>query len=132
MLDQLPPLADFLPILPLHWTSINHYLLIIMVLAILLTSGEEVSMFFLISVGLVAVLAGASLYLNFFPFSRLFVFLIKTALIGMPLTLVGTSPSEQSRGLSVVTSLLAAPIFLMAFFNCILPGGWQDPRIPWC
>ena len=127
------PIQAFLPVHPLHWTSIDHYLILLSALAILMLSGEDISMGFLIVLAVYALSAGMSLYINFFPIPQFLIFAVRTAVFALPLALVGFSPSEDTRSISIISAVFAFPVFLMTFINCILPHSFADPRILfWC
>lgn len=126
-------IAEYLPFAPLHWTSINHYLVLLAALGVIMTAGPDVSIWFLLSVGVMALSTGFSLYMNYFNLPRLYEFIIRTLIFGLPVVLAGLSKSEQTRGVAVMASILAFPILVMTFATCFL-GGLGDPRIlaSWC
>ena len=124
--DQLLPTA------PLHWTSIMHYLVLAVAIFTLVTSGDKASILHILILAALALLTGADLYINRMPMPRVFVFVIRVLILGIPIIMAGMSPTEQTRSLSVVTAIFAAPILVMTFFSCMIPF-LGDPRIAsWC
>jgi hypothetical protein len=77
-------------------------------------------------------LTGADLYVDRFPMPRLFIFIIRVLILGIPILMAGMAPTEQTRNMSVLTAVLAFPILFVTFFSCVIP--WLgDPRIlSWC
>ncbi len=124
--DQLLPTA------PLNWTSILHYIVLFAAIFTLVTSGDKASILYILVLGALALLTGADLYINRLPMPRLFVFITRVLIVGIPIMLAGMSPTEQTRNLSVVTAIFAFPILVMTFFSCWIPI-LADPRIvSWC
>lgn len=124
--------AELLPTQPLHWTSIIHYIVLFLALFTLVTSGDKASILYILILAALALFTGADLYINRFPMPRLFVFIIRVLILGIPIILAGLSPTEQTRNLSVVTAIFAFPILVMTFFSCWIPF-LADPRIvSWC
>jgi hypothetical protein len=124
--------AELLPTGPLQWTSILHYIVIVSTLFILITSGDKASVFYILILGSLALITGADLYVDRFGIPRLFIFIFRVLILGIPLILSGISPTEQTRSLSGMTAFLASPILAVTFFTCFL-GDWGDPRlVSWC
>lgn len=127
------PISMLTPPFPLHWTSILHYILLLGTLAVLVTSGDKTSILFIILLGVLALIIGADLYLTRIYMPRIFVFLIRVVMVGLPAILAGMSPSEQTRALSGIMALVASPILVLTFFTCNLGPVFGDPRIiNWC
>ncbi|MBN1428143.1 MAG: hypothetical protein JXB07_07145 [Anaerolineae bacterium] len=122
-------IADLLPTAPLHWTSILHYAVLLSALFLLITSGEKASLLHILIMAALALLTGADLYIDQFPISRLFVFIGRVLILGIPLILAGISPTEQTRSFSVLTAILAFPILAITFLTGVLGSPFGDPRI---
>lgn len=126
------PTEQFLPTAPLHWTSIIHYIVLILAIFTLVTSGDKASILYILILGALALLTGADLYINRLPIPRLFIFITRVLIVGIPIILAGLSPTEQTRNLSVVTAIFALPILVITFLSCVIPF-LADPRIvSWC
>jgi hypothetical protein len=124
--------AQLIPPFPLHWTTILHYIVILAAIAMLMTSGDKAPMSFLFVLAALALLAGIDLYSPLLNVSRIFVFLIRFGIFGIPVVLAGLAPTEQARSLGVVTAIIAFPILVVTFITCLL-GPLGDPRIAiWC
>jgi hypothetical protein len=124
--DQLLPTA------PLNWISILHYIVLLLTIFTLVTSGDKASILYILILGTLALVAGADLYIDRFPMPRLFIFIMRVILVGVPIMLAGMSPTEETRNLSVVIAIFAFPILVMTFFSCWIPL-LADPRIKaWC
>lgn len=124
--------ADLLPTAPLNWISILHYIVLMIAIFTLITSGDKASILNILVLGALALLAGADLYIDRFPMPRLFVFIIRVLIVAIPIIMAGMSPTEQTRNLSIVTAVLAFPILFVTFFSCMIPF-LGDPRImSWC
>jgi len=125
-------ISEFLPMAPLHWTSIMHYLVLLTAIISLLGSGDEAPMIYVLALLAVALLTAVSLYLNFLPMPRIFVFLIRVIMLALPLALAGMGPTETTRQFGIIMALVAAPIIAITLFGCAL-GFFGDPRIAfWC
>ena len=125
--------ADILPYAPLHWTSIAHYLVLIMALVMLMASGDKSPIAYLLILAFLALITGADMYIGKFQIARLLVFTLRVFMLGIPIVIAGISPTEESRGLGIMTAACALPIFAVTFFTCILPVKLGDPRIIyWC
>jgi hypothetical protein len=121
-----------LPTAPLQWTSILHYIVLVSALFILITSGDKASIFYILILATLALLTGADMYVDRLAIPRLFIFIIRVLILGIPLILAGISPTEQTRSLSGLTAFLASPILAVTFFTCFL-GDLGDPRlVSWC
>lgn len=125
-------ISEFLPMAPLHWTSIMHYLVLITAIISLLGSGDDAPMLYILALFAVALLTATSLYLNFLSLPRLFVFLIRVIMLAFPLILAGMGPTESTRQFGILMALVSAPILAITLFGCLL-GTLGDPRIAlWC
>jgi hypothetical protein len=122
------------PTLPLHWTSIMHYLVLLGMAYLLLTSGDKTPLLFIIILGFAALTVGVSLYSDKISIPRLFIFLARVVMTGIPIMLAGMSPTENTRSAAILVAILAAPLLAIAFFTCIFGGPpIGDPRIvSWC
>ena len=110
-----------------------HYLVLATAIFTLVTSGDKASIIYILILATLALLTGADLYINRMPMPRVFVFVIRVLILGIPIVLAGMSPTEQTRSLSLVTAIFAAPILVITFFSCMLPLFLADPRIEvWC
>ncbi|MBN1310906.1 MAG: hypothetical protein JXB30_05745 [Anaerolineae bacterium] len=124
--------ADLMPTAPLHWTSILHYIVLVSALFLLITSGDKASLLHIFILAALALVTGADLYIDRLEMPRLFIFIFRVLILGIPLILTGISPTEQTRSFSVFTAIVAAPILAMTFFSCVVPF-LGDPRImSWC
>jgi hypothetical protein len=124
--------AQLLPIQPLHWTSIVHYLVLAAAIFTLITSGDKTSILNILIIASLALLTGADLYVDRFPMPRVFIFIMRVLILGIPILMAGMAPTEQTRNMSVLTAVIASPILFVTFFSCVIP--WLgDPRIAsWC
>jgi hypothetical protein len=124
--------AQLLPIHPLHWTSIMHYLVLAAAIFTLITSGDKTSILNILIIASLALLTGADLYIDRFPMPRVFIFIMRVLILGIPILMAGMAPTEQTRNMSVLTAVIAFPILFVTFFSCVIP--WLgDPRImSWC
>ncbi len=122
-----------LPFAPLHWTSILHYILLLGTLFILVSSQSDVSLIFIFILGLLALVTGADLYANLLGMPRFVIFMLRTAMFGLPMLLGGLSPSESTRGVAIIIGLVAGlPLFAVIFLTCMIPF-LADPRLVyWC
>ncbi len=124
--DQLLPTA------PLNWTSILHYIVLAAAIFTLVTSGDKASILYILILGALALITGADLYIDRFPMPRVFIFIIRVLILGIPILLAGMSPTEQTRNLSAFTAVFAFPILAITFFSCMIRF-LGDPRImSWC
>lgn len=127
-------LSQFVPLAPLHWTSILHYLIILGAVLILSMSGEQAPILFLFMLAVLALLTTADLYVNLLGLSELFVFLARVVMFAIPIVIGGMGPSEQSRGLGILVAILALPVLVTTFLTCTIPL-LADPRLlgmGWC
>jgi hypothetical protein len=126
-------LAEIIPAYPLHWTTIIHYIMLLGMLVILTFSGEEANLLFTLILALLALLVGADLYATELGLDRLFIFLIRVLLLGIPILIAGMAPRGNTRTIGIVLVVLAAPLLFFTFFTCALPPSIGDPRmLPWC
>ena len=124
----------FYPTAPLNWISILHYLFLLTTIYMLVTSGEKTPILYIIILGLQALSGGASLYIDKVVLAPLFAFLIRVAMVAIPLVLAGWSPTENTRSAGVGTAIIALPVLAMTFLSCSIPI-IADPRIynmGWC
>ncbi len=125
----MPNINTFLPLHPLHWTSIMHYLILLGSLFLLMASGDKAPNVYIFAVATLAVLTGLDLYVNYFPIVPLFVFLARVLILGIPLAIGGLGPTEHTRAGGLVIGFVAAlPLLVITFFACNL-GILSDPRI---
>lgn len=126
-------LSQLVPPSPLHWTSIVHYLVLVMALVMLFTSGDKSPVVFLFVLAVLALSTGADLYVGVYQIARLIIFLLRVLMVGLPIMLAGMAPTEDGRAVGIITAVLAAPIFVITFITCLLPWGLGDPRVArWC
>jgi hypothetical protein len=128
------PISVFYPTAPLNWISILHYLILLATVYMLITAGEKTPLLYIMILGLQALMAGASLYVDKVSLAALFVFLARVGLVAIPAILAGWSPTENTRAAGVVTAILGAPILAMTFLSCNI-SILADPRIlnmGWC
>ncbi len=121
--------SAFIPWHPLHWTSIFHYILLLAALFILMSSRSDVSIIFILFLGLLAMVTGADLYAERLGFVGCFaLFLFRTGMVALPLLLAGLSPSEETRAVALVTGLgVGVPLFFAMFLGYFIPF-LADPR----
>jgi hypothetical protein len=122
-------LNQMLPSFPTHWTSIFHYIILLATLFILMSSRSDVSIIFIIVLGALAMATGADLYAERIPAVGCFaIFMFHAAMVGLPLLLGGLSPSEETRGIAVVTGLaFGVPLFASLFLGYFIDF-LGDPR----
>jgi len=125
-------LASLIPIAPLHWTSILHYVILIGALVILVSSQSDVSLAFIFFLAVLALVTAGDLYSNLIAIPRFVIFTFRVGMVGVPLILSGIAPSDDTRGLAVVLSILGFALFSVVFLTCPVPF-LGDPRIvSWC
>jgi len=126
-------LQQIIPPDPWHWTTIFNYLLVLVALGTLVTAGgdDETPLSFLFSLAVLAAMVGLNLYIPFFPIPIFFIFFYRVAMFAIPVILAGLSPTESSRQLGVLMSVIAFPLFIMIFGNPYVPLFLKDPRLPW-
>jgi hypothetical protein len=125
--------ADLIPHYALHWTTILHYLALLGVIAILTTSGDKSSVLFTLVLAALALLIGASLYTHLLGISRVFIFLIRVLIFGIPVVIAGMAPNEQARAFGVAVAILGLPLLILVFFTCWIGQPIGDPRLwGWC
>ena len=128
------PISTFYPTAPFNWITILHYLILLATVYMLVTAGEKTPLLYIIVLGIQALCAGASLYIDKVTIAPLFAFLIRVGMVAIPLVLAGWSPTENTRSAGVMTAILAAPVLAMTFLSCTIPI-IADPRIQnmgWC
>ncbi len=131
---MLGELQQFIPLFPLHYTTIINYLLLLGTIVTLgiAGGGADTPLSFIFIMAVMAGLIGTNLYLNYFPnIPRFAIFLGRVSLFAIPLMLTGLSPNEQSRGLGVMLAVIGFPLFVLIFVNPYMPAFLVDPRIPW-
>jgi hypothetical protein len=127
-------LAEFLPLAPLHWVSILHYLVLIGTIAMLMSTGDQTPTLFLFVLAIEGLLTGVSLYANFFSFVLLFIWLARVAIFAIPIVIAGMGPTEATRSMSIFVALMAIPILVSTFITCSIQIA-ADPRLlvmNWC
>ena len=128
-------LAQLQPTAPFHWISILHYFVLIMTLALLLTSTDKTSTLFVLIVGAQAFLTAGSLYVDKIALEPFIVFIIRVGMTVVPILLAGLSPKDQTRSVAIAGAIGAAPVLFMTIFSCTFGGFLADPRIirlGWC
>jgi hypothetical protein len=127
-------LSEFLPVAPLHWVSIMHYLVLIGTIAMLMSTGDQTPTIFLFVLAALGLLTGVSLYANFFSIVLLFIWLARVAMVAIPLVIGGMGPTETTRSLGVFIAIVALPILVSTFVTCTVDI-LADPRLRmmgWC
>ena len=125
-------LASLIPVAPLHWTSIFHYLILLGALVILLSSQSDVSLAFIFFLASLALVTAGDLYSNLIAIPRFVIFIFRVAMVGVPLILSGIAPSDDTRGLAVILAIIGFALFAVVFLTCMIPF-MGDPRIAgWC
>ena len=128
----MPDLAQALPVAPLHWTSIAHYIILLGALTMMMISGDETPMVFIITLLVWALLTAASLYIDRLPLPDLFTFLTRVLILGIPLMLTGLGPNEQTRQIAIFMAIVAVPLLVTTLLGCWF-GFLMDPRLAiWC
>ena len=111
-------LSDMIPYAPLHWTSIAHYLVLIMALIMLMFSGDKSPVVYLLILAVLALMTGADLYIGKYQIARILVFALPalrastsssrtlsrrsvSASPPTPASLLRTSPSSESAKLAM-------------------------------
>lgn len=124
--------AQLIPIAPLHWTTIIHYLILLGAFFILIASQSDVSLVYIFILAGVAIVTGADLYSNLINFPRFVIFMLRVAMVGLPLIIAGIAPAEELRGIAIILGALGFVIFAITFLTCFIPF-LADPRIVhWC
>lgn len=127
------PLTTMIPAYALHWTSILHYLLLLSTLAVLTVSGDQATVLFTLVLASLALITGADLYAQLIKFNRIFIFLIRVYMVGVPIVIAGMAPVEGTRVLGVLMVLFSAPLLGMVFATCAVGTPIGDPRLlTWC
>lgn len=127
------PLEELIPLFPLHWTTIIHYLLLLGAIFMLTVSGDQASIIFTAVLALFALMVAADLYSHLLNIDRLFIFLIRVLILALPIIFAGMAEVEEVRQISVVLAALAVPIIVMTFLTCWLGPSIGDPRVwGWC
>lgn len=125
-------LSSLIPISPLHWTSIFHYVILLGALVILISSQSDVSLAFIFFLAALALVTAGDLYSNLIAIPRFLIFTFRVAMVGVPLILSGIAPSDDTRGLAVILSIVGFALFAVVFLTCMIPF-LGDPRIAgWC
>jgi len=131
-MPNIPDLSAVLPMAPLHWTSIAHYLILVGALVMLFVSGDKSPMSFILVLLIWAVVLGVSLYLNRLPLPGLITFLVRVAILGIPLLMAGLGPNRETRQLGVLTAIIALPLLVSTLMGCWF-NFLMDPRLAgWC
>lgn len=131
---MLDAVSQFIPLFPLHYTTIINYLLLLGTVFTLAIAGGDADtpLSFIFIMAIMAGLIGTNLYINFFPgIPRIAIFLGRVALFAIPVVLTGLSPNQQSRGLGALLAAIGFPLFVLIFVNPYMPPFLVDPRIPW-
>jgi hypothetical protein len=125
-------LAEIVPAYPLHWTTIIHYIMLLGMLVILTFSGDQANLLFTLVLALLALLVGADLYAAELGMGRLFIFLIRVLLLGIPILVAGMAPRGDMRTVGILLVVLAAPLLFFTFFTCMFPSIGDPRMLPWC
>jgi hypothetical protein len=124
--------ALLIPPFPLHWTSIAHYLVLLGAILLLLFAGDKTSIVYIAVVAIEALLVGLGLYSNLVAVPRLFIFLGRVLLLGIPVVLAGMAPTENARTVAVLMAIVALPLVVVLLITCLL-GPIGDPHVlSWC
>ena len=128
------PVSSLIPPFTWHWTTILHYLMLLGALSALALAGDESSLFLTTVLAIFALLVGADLYLPLLSIQRVFIFLIRVAIFGLPIVIAGLAPTEQSRATGVGLAVLSVPLLALTFLTCYIGSDpFIDPRIlSWC
>ena len=125
-------LVQLIPVAPLHWTSILHYVILLGALLILVSSQSDVSIAFIFSLAALALVTAGDLYSNLINMPRFVIFIFRVGMVGVPLIIMGIAPSDDTRGLSIILAVLGFMLFAVVFLTCLAPA-FGDPRIVgWC
>jgi hypothetical protein len=127
-------LSEFLPVAPLNWVSIMHYLVLLGTIAMLMSTGDQTPTIFLFVLAGLGLLTGVSLYANFFSVVLLFIWLARVAMVAIPIVIAGMGPTETTRSLGVFIAIVALPILVSTFVTCTVDI-LADPRLRmmgWC
>jgi hypothetical protein len=127
------PVQDLIPLYPLHWTTILHYLLLIGAIFLLTISGDQATILFTVVLAIFALLVAADLYSQLLEIDRLFIFLMRIVFFALPIIVGGMADVEEVRQLGFLLAVLALPILVMTFLTCWVGPGIGDPRVyGWC
>lgn len=129
------PAVDFrllIPAYPLHWTTIVHYLLLLGTLMLLLLAGDRASLIYILVLAVEALLIGADLYTHLIAIPRVFTFLNRVVIFGIPVAMTGMAGTEEARTVGGIMAVAALPLLVVTFITCWL-GPLGDPRLlAWC
>ncbi len=121
-----------IPVAPLHWTSILHYLILLGALAILVGSQSDVSLFFIFALATLALITGGDLYANLINLPRFLIFMFRVGMVGIPFLLAGFASNQELRGIAILVGIMGFVLFTLIFLSCLVPL-MADPRIiGWC
>lgn len=127
------PIQELVPLYPLHWTTILHYLLLIGAILLLTISGDQATILFTVVLAIFALLVAADLYSQLLEIDRLFIFLMRIVFFALPIIVGGMADVEEVRQLGFLLAALALPILVMTFLTCWVGPSIGDPRIyGWC
>ena len=127
------PVQDLIPLYPLHWTTILHYLLLIGAILLLTISGDQATILFTVVLAIFALLVAADLYSQLLEIDRLFIFLMRIVFFALPIIVGGMADVEEVRQLGFLLAALALPILVMTFLTCWVGPSIGDPRVySWC
>ena len=125
--------AELIPIYPLHWLTILHYLLLIGAIAVLTTASDQAGLFFTFILAAFALMVALNLYSQLIQIDRLFIFLIRVMMFALPIVIAGMATIEEVRGMGIAMAALAFPILVMTFLTCWFRPPIGDPRVVgWC
>jgi len=120
-------LTQLIPQYTWHWTTILHYLLLLGTIVVLTTASDQASLLFTIVLGFLALLIAVDIYANLIHIPRLFLYLGRIVIFGIPVITAGMGGTEATRQVSVGLAILAFPLLVLPFLSAFL-GPLGDPR----
>jgi hypothetical protein len=131
--NAMSEVSEFIPMAPLHWTSILHYILLLGALFMLMASGDDAPIIYLIVLAIMGILLGVDLYLNLFHLGQVVIFVVRVCIFAIPALIGGLGPTEETRAAGIGLAAFAGlPLLAVTILTCIL-GNLGDPRISyWC
>jgi hypothetical protein len=129
----MPDVSQFIPLAPLHWTTILHYILLLGALFMLMASGDDAPIIYLLVLAAMGILLSVDLYMNLFALGRVVIFVIRVCIFAIPALVGGLGPTEETRAAGIGLAAFAAlPLLAVTILTCIM-GNLGDPRIShWC
>ena len=120
---------QFIPSFPLHWTTIIHYLILVIAIILLTISGDKVGIIYTILLGVVALAVGIDLYFNKIGLLAIVVFFGRLVMVGVPIVIVGMADNEQARALAIVMTALGLVLLVLFFASFCIGPVIGDPRV---